>query len=239
MEININNLYGTVLMGCILLEKTIKLFLLPMPLSLFIGCASVQANKDLNSTMPENIMRGDPSNSIRVKEYLQNVLIYPEGYEIKAYNRKAYSVNAKKTLFVFHSFYVFFKDGEMEHTLVFTATPRGSEQNGSWMFDASTDVDSYNLYISSDNPWEVEEYQGPYGETNLDTLQTTKNILDRLDKGYTFFGASHTRDLPWYHQLWMFLVPPPVITYAPLLLVSIHSDSCNSSVLETMIWLNG
>jgi hypothetical protein len=186
--------------------------------------------------MPENIMRGDPSNSNRVKEYLQNVLTYPEGYEIKAYNRKAYSVNSKKTLFVFHSFYVFFKDGKMDHTLVFTATPKGSERDGSWMFDASTDVDSYNLYISSDNPWEVEEYQGRYGEKNLDALQTTTKILNRLNKGYTFFGASHTRDLPWYHQLWMFLVPPPVITYAPLLLASIHNDSCNSSVLETIVW---
>jgi hypothetical protein len=204
---------------------------------LVIGCASIQANKDLNTT-PDNLLRGDPDNTIRVRGYLQNVLAAPEGYELKAYNRKAYSVNSKKSLFVFHSFYVFFKEGEMEHTLVYTATPKGSERDGSWMFDALTDVDSYNLYVSSDNPWEVEAYQGPHGETNLDTLQTAQNIFDRLDKGYTFFGASHLRDLPWYHQIWLFLVPPPVITYAPLLFVSIHNDSCNSSVLETMAWEN-
>jgi hypothetical protein len=218
-----------------MLKRTIKFFLLLIFFWLFIGCASIQANKDLNTT-PENIARGDPSNSIRVKKYLQNVLASPEGYEVKAYHRKAYSVNTKKTLFIFHSFYVFFKDGKMEHTLVFTATPKGSERNGCWMFDAATDVDSYNLYISSDNPWETEEYQGTHGEKTLDTLQTIQNILDRLDKGYTFFGASHARDLPWYHQIWMFLIPPPVITYAPLLLMSIHNDSCSSAVLETMVW---
>lgn len=206
-----------------------------MSLWLFSGCASIQANKDLN-TAPENIARGDSVNAIRVKEYLQDILVSPDGYEIKAYNRKAYSVNTKKTLFLFHSFYVFFKEGEFEHTLVFTATPKGSKQNGSWMFDAATDVNSYNLYISSDNPWEVEEYQGPHGETVLDTLQTTENILTRLDKGYKFFGASHVRNLLWYHQLWMFLVPPPIITYAPLLLMSIHKDNCNSAVFETMLW---
>jgi hypothetical protein len=217
------------------MKKTINLPLVVMSLLLFIGCASIQANKDLNTT-PENVMRGDPFNSIHVKEYLQGVLTSPERYEVKAFNRKAYSINAKKTLFVFHSFYVFFKDEKMEHTLVFTATPKGSEHDGSWMLDALTDVDSYNLYISSDNPWEVEEYQGPHGETILDVLQTTQSILDRLDKGYTFFGASHVRDLPWYHQLWMFLVPPPVITYTPLLFVSIHNDSCSSSVIETMVW---
>jgi hypothetical protein len=218
-----------------LAREIIKALAVVMPLWILAGCASIQANKDLN-TRSENIMRGDPSNSTRVKEYLQDVLVSPERYEIKAYNRKAYSVNTKKNLFLFHSFYVFFKDGEMEHTLVFTATPKGSEQDGSWMFDAATDVDSYNLYLSSDNSWEVEEYQGPRGETILDTPQTAQNILDRLNKGYTFFGASHVRDLPWYHQLWMFLVPPPLISYTPLLFVSIHNDSCSSSVLETMAW---
>ncbi|MDR2402679.1 MAG: hypothetical protein LBD78_01470 [Spirochaetaceae bacterium] len=218
-----------------LLKRVIKLFPVIASLWLFAGCASIQANKDLNTT-PENIMRGDPSNSIRVKEYLQNALASPDGYEVKAYNRKAYSVNTKKTRLIFHSFYVFFKDGKMEHTLVFTATPKGSKQDGNWMFDAATDVDSYNLYVSSDNPWEVEEYQGPHNETILDASQTMQNILERLNKGYTFFGASHVRDLPWYHQLWMFLVPPPIVTYAPLLFMSIHRDSCSSSVLETMAW---
>jgi hypothetical protein len=223
------------ILGVILPKRIIRFLPVVMSLWLFSGCASIQANKDLNM-MPENMARGDPDNSIRVKEYLQDVLGAPDGYEVKAYHRKAYSVNSKKTLFVFHSFYVFYKEGKMEHTLVFTATPKGSKQNGSWMFDAATDVNSYNLYISSDNPWEVEEYQGPHGETVLDTVRTTKNILDRLDKGYEFFGASHVRDLPWHHQLWMFLVPPPIITYAPLLLIAIHNDSCNSAVFETMLW---
>ncbi|MDR2748267.1 MAG: hypothetical protein LBB77_12590, partial [Treponema sp.] len=152
--------------------------------------------------------------------------------------RKAYSVDTKKTMFLYHSFYVFFNNGEKEHTLVFTATPKGSEQNGNWMLDAATDVESYDLYVSlEDNPWEVKEYQGSRGETVLDTEQTAKNILERLDKEYQFFGASHVKNLPWYHQLWMFLVPPPVITYTPLLLASVHTDSCNSSVLETMAWV--
>lgn len=215
-------------------KRIVKLLAL-LSLGLFTGCASIRANKDLNTT-PENIVRGDPSNSIRVKEYLQDVLVSPERYEIKAYNRKAYSVNTKKGLFVFHSFYVFFKDGKMEHTLVYTATPKDSDLDGSWMFDAATDVDSYNLYLSSDNPWEVEEYRGPKGETTLDTLRTAQNISRRMDRGYKFFGASHVRDLPWYHHLWMSLVPPPIITYVPLLLVSINHDSCSSSVLETMAW---
>jgi hypothetical protein len=60
-------------------------------------------------------------------------------------------------------------------------------------------VDSYNLFISSDNPWEVEEYKGPHGETTLNLSQTIQKVLDRVDKGYTFFGAAIVRDLAWYH----------------------------------------
>ena len=135
-----------------------------------------------------------------------------------------------------HYYYVFFKDGEMEHTLVFTATPKGSVQNGTWMLDALTDLESYMAFVNSDNPWDVEECRGEHGETVLELIGTVENILERQKKGYTFFGASIVRDLAWYHQVWMFLVPPPIITYTPLLITSINKDSCASSVLETMAW---
>jgi hypothetical protein len=214
----------------------LKYFVCVVALSgLFMGCATIQAYKDLNTT-PDNLLRGDPSNTTRAKEYLLAVLSSLEEYEVKAYNRKPYSVNTKKNLFMVHSFYVFFKNGKMEHTLVFTGTPKGSEQNGCWMLDALPDVDSYNLLMSSDNPWEVEEYQGLHGETTLNILQTTQKILTRLDKGYIFFGGAIVRDLAWYHQLWMFLTPPPILLYGPLLLISIHADNCASAVLETMVW---
>jgi hypothetical protein len=78
--------------------------------------------------------------------------------------------------------------------------------------------------------------KGPHGETKLDTVQTTQKILNRLEKGYTFFGGAIVRDLAWYHQVWMFLVPPPILAYLPMLLMSIHADNCTSSVLETMAW---
>jgi hypothetical protein len=201
----------------------------------FIGCASVQAANDLNTT-PENLARGDPANSIKVKEYLQNVLETPEDYEIKAYHRKAYSADTRKTIFIFHSYYVIFNKKNMEHTLVFTATPKGSVQNGSWMFDAQTDVDSYNLYVTANNPWDVVEFEGPNGKRKLDTIKTVNNILERLEKGYKFFGGAIVRDLAWYHQIWLFLVPPPGLTYGPLLIMSINKDNCSTAVLDTMAW---
>jgi hypothetical protein len=216
-------------------KKIISFFLATMFCGLFLSCASMQAITDLNE-LEENRARGDPDNSFRVKEFLKSVLASPDGQQVKAYERRAYSVTTKKSLFIVHSFYAFFKDDKMEHTLVFTATPKGSELNGCWMLDAGTDVESYNLFISSDNPWEVVEYRGKHGETNLSTLQTTKSIIDRLEEGRRFFGATSARDLAWYHQVWMWLVPPPTLVYAPLLLLSIGADNCTSAVLETMAW---
>ena len=203
----------------------------------FTSCASIQANKDLNE-LDENIARGDPENGAKVKTYLQGVIADPAGRMVKAYHRRAYSPKNKKNMFMVHSFYVYFKDGKAEHTLVFTATPKNSPLKGTWMLDAASDTISYNSFLDSpENPWEVAVYENPKGGgTDFDLLQTTQNILSRMDKDYKFFGAAHVRNLAWYHQVWMMMVPPPVITYAPLLFISIKKDSCTSAVTETMVW---
>ncbi|MFA7107843.1 MAG: hypothetical protein WC162_01730 [Sphaerochaetaceae bacterium] len=195
----------------------------------------MKALKDVNEN-PINIVRGNPENPAMVKEYLENVLAFPEGREVKAFNRKPYSPENKKTLFMHHSFYVFLKDGKIEHSLVFTATPKGSEQKGNWMLDAESDIDSYKMFINSNNPWQVEEYQTSKYGSRLNLEGTTKNILKRLEKEYSFFGPASVRDLPWYHFLWLTVTPPPILTLGSILIVSIHKDNCNSAVLETMVW---
>ncbi|MDR3335077.1 MAG: hypothetical protein LBT13_09380 [Treponema sp.] len=205
-------------------------------LNLLIGCAAMKGIADLN-TLPENSLRGNPSNTVNAIEYVSEVLVHPAGREIIAYNRRVFNANNPRgKIFNYHSFYVFLKDGQFEHTLVFSDTPRGSKYKECWMLDAKTDVDSYNLFIYSDNPWDVEEYIGPNGEATLNVVLTAQNILDRIDKNYRFFGPAIVRKLAWYHQLWMFLVPPPIMVYGPLLLISIHTDDCVTAVLDTMAW---
>lgn len=202
---------------------------------IFTGCTSMKAIQDINDN-PDNIARGNPDNPKMVKEYLEQVLALPDGREVQAFNRRAYSVDNKKSLFTFHSFYVFSNESELEHTLVYTATPKGSERNGTWMLDAQSDVDSYNLYLYSDNPWELEEYKNPKADLGLDLQETTASILERLEKDYSFFGPASIRNLPWYHLLWLSVAPPPILTLGSVLVVSIHKDNCNSALLETMVW---
>ena len=194
-----------------------------------------QANEELN-TSPQELQRGDPLNTSRVQEYLQNVLASPDRYVVKAYDRKAFSIETRKTILMLHNFYVYYKDGEMEHTLVFTGTPRGSERNGTWMLDAHSDVESYNLYRFSDNPWEVAELKN--GKKKINVVKTTQNVLDRIEMNYEFYAGSHLRNLAWYHQLWMYLVPfqVPIKSYRELLSYTENKDNCTSAILETIVW---
>jgi hypothetical protein len=212
-----------------------NLALLCVTALLFLSCASISAEKKLNSDNPDEVARGNPLNTAVAKGYLLSVQSEPEGREIKAYERRAYSPQTTKNIFVKHAFYVFLKDGKLEHTLVFTATPKWAEHNGAWMLDAQSDVESYNLYCEGNNEWELVEYRSKKGK-GLDLQATTQKIIDRLDEGRTFWGASGVRDLPWYHHVWMALVPPPILVWSPLLIVGIGKDSCLSAVLETMVF---
>jgi hypothetical protein len=219
----------------VLVTKGVVLILILLIIASLSSCSSLNALNDIDAN-PENAVRGDPDNPIKAKQFLENVLSFPEGREVKAYNRRAYSPDNKKNLFLSHSFFVYSKNGEIEHTLVFTATPKGSLRDGNWMLDAQSDVDSYKLFLESDNPWELEEYKGPHDGSTLNLIATTEKILKRLDKEYVFFGPASVRDLPWYHLLWLSATPPPVFTLASILLMSIHADNCTSAVEETIVW---
>ncbi|QEN09769.1 hypothetical protein EXM22_17925 [Oceanispirochaeta crateris] len=213
------------------LYKVLSLFVLFV---FAIFSSSCTSTKIIDSN-PINKPRGDSSNPIKVKTFLEDVLLYPEGREIKAYGRKAFSVGNRKTIFVYHNFYVFIKDGRLEHTLVYTATPKESELDGTWMLDASSDIESYELYLNSDNPWELQEYLGPKGQ-GVSLLETSHNILDRLSQGYKFAGTAGLRHMAWYHHFWMFLVPPPIIAYTAAMIASMGRDNCISAVNETIVW---
>ena len=72
----------------------------------------------------------------------------------------------------------------------------------------------------------------------INVIKTTQNILNRIEMNYEFYGGSHIRNLAWYHQIWMYLVPfqVPIKSYSELLSYSKNKDSCTSAVLETIAW---
>lgn len=212
-----------------------KTFIVLFFLFMLVGCSSLDALQNINEN-PDQLSRGDPGNTDRAREYLQLILEDPEGREVRAYNRRAYSTDNKKNIFLFHSFFVFFNKGELEHTLVFTATPKGSEKDGNWMLDADSDLESYRLFVQGSNPWEVVPYVDKHGNDTLHFEHTVERILERIDADYSFFGPASVRNLPWYHLLWVSATPPPIISLVTVLLMSINSDNCSSAVIETMQW---
>ena len=140
-------------------------------------------------------------------------------------------------MFFYHTYYVFFKDGRLEHTLVFTGTPRGTGHDGNWMLDTNADIQSYVLYVYDDNPWEMKEIEGPEGQKSINLLKTTQNIVTRLDKNYTFSNFAGMRELAWYHHIWItFGFMPPIVGYPAVMLSTIGKDNCISSVAETIEW---
>jgi hypothetical protein len=154
---------------------------------------------------------------------------------VKAYNRRAFTANTKRNMFNVHSFYAYFKNGKIEHTISFTMTPKGSKYKTCYILDKIDDIQSYNSYLSGYNKWHLEEWKNPNGAGKLDFIKTTEKFKDRVEKCYPFFGPAHLRDFPWYHQLWIALAPPPIIS---LLIFDLykHSDNCTTCVLETMVW---
>ncbi|HHU88028.1 MAG: hypothetical protein ACOXZ2_08590 [Sphaerochaetaceae bacterium] len=218
-----------------IVRNLLMLFLFVGIITILGSCSSLDALKDINEN-PEQVARGNPLNNATSKTYLEQILADPTNREVKAFNRRAYNPDNKKTLFLVHSFYAFFKEQELEHTLVFTAAPKGSEVKGTWMLDAASDLESYRLFVEGSNPWEVQEYLNKDGNSKLHFEHTVESILKRINDGYTFFGPASVRNLPWYHHLWLVLTPPPVIALSSILLMSIKTDNCNSAVIETMQW---
>lgn len=215
-------------------KNIIKLLILSM-LIFTVGCSSTKFY-DRMDTNPQDIMRGESSNGIKAREYLEEVLKTPQGREIKAYKRNLFSVDKKQNIFFYHTYYVFYKDGKFEHTLVYTATPDGSEHNGIWMLDADADIQSYTLLKYADNPWDMNELLGPDGES-INLINTTQNIINRLDKNFKFSAVAGFRDLAWYNHVWMFfLAPPPILGYTSSMIYSINRDNCISALAETVEW---
>ena len=213
-----------------------KIFILCMVL-FTVGCSSTKFNRRMD-TDPHDILRGEKSNTMKARKYLEEVLKNPEGREIKAYKRNIFSADNEQNLFFYHTYYIFFKDGELEHTLVFTSTPRGSERDGNWMLDANADIQTYNLFIYDDNPWDMKELLGPENQS-INLIKTTQNIIKRLDENYTFGNLAGMRDLAWYHQIWITIgFIPPIVGYPIVTALNWKSDNCISSVAETIEWNN-
>jgi len=92
------------------IKKHAAVFIAAFSLALSAGllsCATTQREIDaLNDpNRLDNVARGDPLNTARAREYVLAVRSDPAGRELKAYERRAYSSQTRKTIFIKHGFY--------------------------------------------------------------------------------------------------------------------------------------
>jgi hypothetical protein len=144
-------------------------------------------------------------NEIKVKTILQEILIKPENYSIKAHERTGISFQFKRTELFVHSFYVIAdKNGEY-HTLSFYGTKIAFYSEGAWILDGDSDMTAYIMFLNEDNQWDVV-----VKEKEIDLLETIGKIIKKIESNVTYYYKDHIKD-------------------------KTNMDNCNTALYETLV----
>jgi hypothetical protein len=169
------------------------------------GCTSLYAYMYVLTTEYDGIVvlkkEGD------VKKILKQIIEDADQYIMKAYTRTAISYKIRKTNDTTHSFYVIMRAGEMYVTLSFSATGKWATSEGAWAINTDTDISSYEIYLTGENRWHIEEIKTNKG---INTLRTITNILEKIESDTTYYYRA------------------PVNKNDKI-------DNCNTALLETLV----
>jgi hypothetical protein len=133
------------------------------------------------------------SNEINIKMFLENIYNSYENYTINVFSRTALSYKYKKSALLTHSFYVFTCNGEEYYTLSFNGIGMRRYSMGAWKLNTVTDMSSYQMYLSGNNLWDVEEI---FSEEYKDVRKTINNILYHMNSGVTYYYRDHLSSRP-------------------------------------------
>jgi hypothetical protein len=151
-------------------------------------------------------------NEIEVKTILEKMLVSPEYYTLKAYERTGINFQFKRTNLIVHSFYaITSRDGEF-HTLSFYGTEIAFYSEGAWIIDSDADMQAYTMFLDGKNNWDVAEIRI---ENDIDVRETIKNIVKKIESDVTYYYKDHINDKP-------------------------NMDNCNTALHETLVeWGSG
>jgi hypothetical protein len=170
------------------------------------SCSSLQAGVYLSSVDKmdkENILK----NEMVVKTILEKMLIGPEYYTLKAYERTGINFQFRRTNLIVHSFYVIInQDGEY-HTLSFYGTEIAFYSEGAWIIDSDADAQAYAMFLEGKNNWDVAEIRT---ENDINVQETIRNIVKRIESDVTYYYKDHIKNKP-------------------------NMDNCNTALHETLV----
>ncbi|MDR0730284.1 MAG: hypothetical protein LBF63_01360 [Treponema sp.] len=171
------------------------------------SCSSIQAGiylLSIDKEDGENILKKE----IMAREYLETVLEKPNSYTISAYERCAVNYQIKRTKLVTHSYYVITETGTgVFHTISFYGTKIAISSEGAWAIDSDSDLASYISFLDGTNNWDVIEI---YIKNGINTGETVRNILRKIDSRITYYYNDHIYDRP-------------------------NVDNCNTALWETIV----
>ncbi|GMO18916.1 MAG: hypothetical protein Pg6A_05600 [Termitinemataceae bacterium] len=157
------------------------------------ACTSVQAGMylvSIDNKNGETILQQE----YQVKELLEDMVSLYENYSIKVFVRTGVNFQYKRTKLLSHSYYLLVdnKTG-VYHTLSFYGTKMSFYSEGAWALDANSDMSSYNMYLTGDNRWDVEEM---FAENVVDVRKTLINIINKIDSDITYYYKDHIKNKP-------------------------------------------
>jgi len=171
--------------------KALRIFVFFLCSLLFFSCSSFQAGLYLvfiDRYNGKEILNNEPN----VRAYLERILAAPENYRMEVYKRTGISSQLKRTKLLEHSFYVITDRNGAYHTISFYGTAIAFISQGTWAMDSDSDLNSYNMYLSDKNKWDVTKVVTE--EINVEA--TVRNIIKKLDMHVTFYYRDHIRKKP-------------------------------------------
>jgi len=176
-------------------KSILAVLILPVFILQFNSCSSVQNAIFTSSIDPLEgpaLLEKEPS----VRAFLENIVHAHQDYSITAFERTGLRSQFRRTRLLTHSFFVIANNNSMEDfTLSFYGSNIALSSEGVWVLNAYADMSSYIMYRNDDNRWDVTEI---FQEKTIDTRQTLKNVIARIDKDITWWWRAHiSRSRPY------------------------------------------
>lgn len=128
--------------------------------------------------------------------FLENIIDSQEFFNVEVLSRKTFNPLTKQTKLMTHSFYLITLSDGSYYTLSFSNANLNIfkfKDDGIWILNKATDINSYNLFIKGRNIWNVE-YK--YEESLLDSYQTINNIINSIRINAKYYYKDHLNDKP-------------------------------------------
>jgi len=132
--------------------------------------------------------------------FLEGIVYTQDIFSIEAFSRKTFSPRTKQTKLMTHSFYLINLCDGRYFTLSFSNANLKIYKfydDGIWILNKTTDINSYNLYIKGKNIWNVDYL---HAENLIDEYQTINNIISSINSNAKYCYKDHIKDKPNYYN---------------------------------------